>query len=169
MKIFNRIGFILTLVILLSSSSVAFAKYYKDNKVTLRDLKGVGVLIEYLKPEIRKDGLTEGQIKTDVTLKLKSAGIKVLSDEESKTSSGKPFLYVNANIAKLSNNKSYVYSISAELKQTVRLRRDITISSSAITWGSGSVGMAFDINFIRTSIKDLIDDFINAYLTVNRK
>lgn len=168
MKTYNRIGFILILI-MLSTSSFVFAKYYSDNKETLRGLKGVFVLIEPLKPEIEKDGLTESQIQTDVELKLRLAGIKVLSKEEQVMSPGSPYLYVIPHIRKMDYNRGYLYTISVEFCQKVYLERDLKISSVATTWSTGCLGTDPDLNSIRTVIKDQVDIFINDYLAVNPK
>jgi len=169
MKTYSRIGFILILVMLLTSSSFAFAEYYTDQKETLRGLTGVFVLIENLDPEIEKDGLTRSQIRTDVELKLRLAGIKVLSKEERLKSPGMPYLYVHTNIFKMEDIIGYVYSISVLLTQTVLLERDMKNSSFADTWKTAYVGITSDLENIRMKIKGRVDKFINDYLAVNPK
>src|SRR4030042_2259715 len=50
----------------------------------LRGIKGLLVVVEKINPEIEKDGLTENQNQTDVELKLRMAGLNVLTSEERK-------------------------------------------------------------------------------------
>ena len=50
---------------------------------SLCGLEGVGVVIEGLPGETTQAGLTENQLKTDIELKLRLAGIKVLNQDSS--------------------------------------------------------------------------------------
>ena len=137
---------------------------------SLRGIKGVNVLIELLNPDIEKDGLKKEQIKTDVELKLRLAGIKVLNEEELLNEPGQPYLHVNVN-----SNKSelgfYSFSITIELNQLVLLIRDLDTIFTACTWSTKTVGFAGveKVGQIRDYIKDDVDLFINDYLFVNPK
>lgn len=55
--------------------------------------------------------------------------------------------------------------------QRVSLKRDSQISINAVTWNVESVGIAGsdNLNDVRDRIKDRVDQFINAYLSVNPK
>ena len=59
------------------------------DRKSLRGLKGIAVVVEALQPEAERDGLTKSQIKTDIELKLRQAGIHVLTTEESFKTPGK--------------------------------------------------------------------------------
>ncbi|GAI14126.1 unnamed protein product [marine sediment metagenome] len=140
---------------------------------TLKGIKGVYVVIETLKPEIEADGLEESQIQTDVELKLRLAGIKVLTEEEMFKEPGMPYLCVNVNAFKNDILRIYAYNISIELGQLVYLERDIGIGIKhyGITWEISVIGVIREKNVdsIRDSVKNLIDKFINDYLSVNPK
>jgi hypothetical protein len=128
------------------------------------------VVVENLdNPDAEKDGLTRDQIQTDVELHLRLAGIKVLTMEQRQATPGMPYLYVNLNTVK--NRETYSFSIEITLRQRVNLRRDPNISVAAATWDVrriGTVGSA-DLNHVRDDIKDDVDKFINAWLSVNPK
>lgn len=68
-------------------------------------------------------------------------------------------------------NGSAVYAILVELKQHVSLIRDGSLVRGATTWDTVIVGMVPTSNIqpIRFDIKDKVDKFINAYLSVNPK
>jgi hypothetical protein len=121
-----------------------------------------------LGPEIERAGFTKDQIQTDAELKLRMAGIKVLSREERLKEPGMPFLYVNASVV-LRSSPSFVYHIEIYLGQKVILVRDVKTVSVGYTWSTGSVGITPNPQYIRDKIKDLVDIFINAYLSVNPK
>lgn len=139
---------------------------------SLRGLQGVNVIIESLSSEAEQAGLNRTAIQTDVELKLRLAGIKVLSEEESLKQRGYPYLYVNAIVGLGKNTPGLAfYAIRCALKQDVTLTRDDSISTIATTWDTGASGLvgASNLQNIRGGIKDLVDEFINAYLSVNPK
>lgn len=172
---YQRIALILGFVMVFALakwSPFVFAGDDKFSRLTLRGLKGVYVLVEDLKAEIEQGGLSGTQIQTDVELKLRMAGIKVLSKEEAVDAPGRPFLYVHVNAFKAKSWGAYVYSTRVELHQDVYLVRtapDFT-KYSVCTWSISYVGgITPELGDIRASVKDTVDIFINAYLSVNPK
>ena len=153
----------------LHSSKPAFAQDDESNRQTLHGLRGVQVVIEFPKPEITGDGLTEGQLRNDTELKLQKAGIKVLSERENQMTPGRPAIYLNMNILKYRHFPVYVYKNSVELVQDVYLVRARNIKMGAVTWSISTTGLAPKLEDIRTSMEDLMDNFIKAYLSVNPK
>ena len=164
MKHCKRICSALVIVVaLIFMASVVYA-----DSETLRGLKGINVLVEGLGPETESTGLTEQQIQTDVELKFRMAGIKVLTGEERFTELGSPYLYVNLTAMKL-RSRSYTYSIYISLNQEALIVRNNVKDYSATTWNRRGMGTANSSTTIRNHIKDLVDEFINAYLSVNPK
>jgi hypothetical protein len=137
---------------------------------SLRGLTGVNVLVEDLPTEIKKElPFDENQISVDVELKLRMAGIKVLSEEERIKTPGMPYLYVNQYIKRLLNMPIFYFHIKIGLKQMVYLERNPNISSIGTTWETGTTGFVGEdvVSKIRDIIKDYLDIFINDYLSVN--
>jgi hypothetical protein len=169
MKACWRISFLLALSAFLTSvNTLAFAADEELSRATLRGLKGVYVAVEDLDPEIERDGLTRSQIQTDVKLKLRQAGIKVLSEEEWKREKGSPYLYVNAHIMKVMNGV-YIFNITTEFIQEVHLVRNSDIKAPAAIWSAEILGISDHVTEIRDPAKDRVDKFIDAYLSVNPK
>jgi len=143
-----------------------------SNRATLRGLKGVGVLVEKLPPEIEQEGLKRDQLQMDVESKLRTAGIKVLTREEALNTPGEPFLYINinVNIAKTESD-IYPYSIDLLLIQKVSLLRDPKLTSYAITWSTGGVGSIGKtiVRELGESVEAMVDGFVKAYLDENPK
>jgi hypothetical protein len=141
-------------------------------RLPLVGLRGVSVLVETVAPEAEKDGLPRATLHTDVELKLRQAGILVLSRAERDTTPGLPYLYLNVNILK-SQSGLYVYDVGLFLKQTVLLERaPKTRIIGATTWQSAGVtGTANPNNLdrVRQKVRDSVDEFINAYLAANPK
>jgi hypothetical protein len=159
---------IITVAFLFCSSLMAQSDDETSRK-SLKGLTGVAVVVEDLQPDAEKSGLSGDQIQTDVELRLRLAGIKVLTQEQMLASPGTPFLEVNLNT--LTRQETYSYSLEVRLHQGVSLERNPRISLPAVTWEAGAVGFAelTKSDQIRNHIKDYVDKFINAWLSVNPK
>jgi hypothetical protein len=82
-----------------------------------------------------------------------------------------PYLYLRVGTTK-NETGLYAYDIDLELRQAVRLTRNPAITSSATTWRApGWVGIVRDRNLskVREGIRDVVDEFLNAYLAANPK
>ena len=164
MKKYKRSIFIMVLMLVLSTS--VFAGDIKSDRETLKNLKGVHVHVQDLNQDIEQAGLSKNQIRTDVELKLRLAGIKVLTLLEHYEGKGAPYLHIYLDSHKTEKG-GFVYSLSFGIIQEVRLVRNNTITD-AITWSISGVGYN-NIEGIRAHIKDRADKFINDYLSVNPK
>lgn len=156
-------------VVLLLAASAATAGDDEFSRRSLKGLAGVYVMVEPLGAEAERNGLNKTSVQTDAELKLRQAGITVLTQAESHKTPGSPALYINVNIF---GGPLYAFSIGMELYQDVRLDRDpSTWIPGATTWSVTAVGIVSRENFrnIRDYIKDRVDEFINAYLSVNPK
>lgn len=152
--------------------AVAVAADNETQRRTLAGLQGIYVTIETLNPEVERDGLSESAIKTDVELKLRQAGIRILTREQWLGTPGKPWLYLNVSVLKSPWSGEYVYGIELKLIQEVTLTRVPRTMTDASTWEArGSVGIAGQARLldIRNFVRDMVDQFINAYLAVNPK
>ena len=152
--------------------SPAFAIDSKSNRATLRGLGGFAVLVEQLSPEVEREGLIKNQLQNEAELKLRMAGIKVLTKEECLKTPGEPYLYVNinVNIAKTESDV-YPYSIDVLLIQKVSLLRDPKQTTYAVTWSTGGVGSIGKpiLSQLQNSVEEILDVFMKAYLSENQK
>ena len=174
MNAYKPIIFVAAMVLsFLGSNTGLFA----SDPDVLYSLRGVGLAVETIRPEIEKDGLTQTQLKMDVEQMLRSAGINVLSEEEKEKSRGKEYLYVNVQVSKTSQD-SYVCLVQVQLKElinTVRYRLPALPAAfipptQAITWHStGAMGLTRDLSNVKQAVKDGVNEFIQAYLASNLK
>jgi len=154
----------------------------KAQKLTLQGLHGVQVLVEQISPEMESDGLTRNQIQTDVELRLRKAGISVLTDKQSMAAPGAPYLYINVQSLKTKASSAcqgYVYNLEVSLHQDVKIDRaviptlpDYRYQASGVsTWRRALIGIVpiNQIAVIRGDIADLVDQFMNDYLAANSK
>lgn len=167
-----RIRFLFGVIALLFTWSASLAVSIAESigHESLRGLQGVMVVVEKIQPEAERDGLTKSQLQVGVELELRKSGIKVLTKEERLSTPGGPYLYVNVNLRK-SSVGVYGISIKVELYQELILSRDPSIITLAATWHTGYAGIVGVMNLrnVYDVTKDLIDIFINDYLSVNPK
>ncbi len=103
-------------------------------------------------------------IQTDVELRLRMAGIRVLTAQPSNT----PRLVVGA----FWNDNKSAFLIHVTLVETVLLARNPGIKVEATTWqkvGGGGGSQYLDISSIRSIIKDAMDELLNQWLASNPK
>jgi hypothetical protein len=160
----------------------AFTASAQDNpnldRLTLKGIKGVRVYAGVAKA-IEEAGLRTEVVKTDTELRLRRAAIRVLdTDAEFASTPGSPMLVVA--VEGVSKKGVYGFDISVSLSQSVTLERDPSLKPlgefrgatfSADTWITSVVGVTESnpSEDVRSATKDLVDQFINAYLSANKK
>ena len=158
-----------------------------ESRETLCSVSALYVVIDGVTPELEQNGLSAKQLKRDVELQLKKAGIQVMSTQE-KGESVKAFpagLYVRINTLKSTVLKSeydidyYAITISVELIQRCLPLTKINIDPSyvsshstlACTWSTNNIYLAGEERLIdiRDCVQELVGHFIDAYVSVNPK
>jgi hypothetical protein len=181
----NRFSSLLVVVVMgmilsfaTKQASPAFASAVDDDKYsrsTLRGLDGVYLVVEPLSPEVESLGLSTAVLKRDAQLKLRMAGIKVLSRREWMQTRGGPVCYIEANIVndvvleKSLGVELFAYNIRIEFNQDVVLVRDTTTKTLSPTWSTSYLGVTNSLARIRGKVKDMIESFIAAYIEANPK
>ena len=149
---------------------------------SLTGLQGILVTILPINPDAERNGLKREQILIDVELRLRKAGIKILTDREISETRDFPYLQVNINAVKGKNSEPYSYDIKVELyKQDILNPEDVEEANGDMgfamlfpikIWSSGLTGSipSGDLkNSVQKYIDDLVDKFINAYRAANPK
>lgn len=163
---------------LMALAGLPFASAVEDDehaRSTLQGLSGVYVAVEALDPDIQNDGLTKATLRADAELRLRMAGIKVLSREEWAKTQGGPVCYIDVSIVKdaaltdVLDFDLYAFEVSVELHQDVALVRDMAVMVLSPTWSTSYVGFTNALPRIRTKVTELVERFINAYQAVNPK
>jgi len=161
------------LFVFLSSATILFGMDNEATRRSLGGLAGVRVVVEPFAPEAEMQGLTITAVRTDAELRLRRAGIRVLTEEEFNESTGVPFLELAAAISVESSVRCGV-SEFVNFRQNALLERDRRIFAfAAVTWSVETVNNACRpsavARFVRDGFNDLVDQFVNAYLATNPK
>ena len=162
--VFRRIVLTVTLLLL---TTPAWGADTPVERNTLKGITEVTVDVSPIKSEAERDGLRRSQVQTDVELRLRHSGIKVVPPSNLAV----PCVFVRIHTLTLKEHRAYVYSIQLELYQGVSLQRDPLILSHTATWSHSIVGLvgAERVFTVRSDVDNLVDTFINAYLEQNPK
>src|SRR5437660_9386418 len=107
-------------------------------RATLRGLRGVGVLVAPLDPEVERAGLTTLQLQTAVEGQLRKGGIPVFTTEERVSVPGKPVVDVHVHVV-LRSYALVTYCIQVALHQQASLETDASLATVS-TWSVGLQG-----------------------------
>jgi len=143
-----------------------------DKRDTLRGLKEISVLVEYLPDDIEREGLNREHLQRDIEVRLRQAGLHVLTISEVANLPGAPYLYVAVYPIIGPSINVNTYAVALTLKQLVQLSRNPSTELFATTWegpihlSSLSDSRVLDI---RSRIFDAVGRFIVDYRDVNSK
>jgi len=137
------------------------------NRKAFEGLPALGVDVLVYPPEAQREGFPAETFKTDVQLRLRQNGLRVLEDFELEPHS--PLLKVS--ILLLKREGGYVYRFDIELSERVALVRKPAGVLLATTWHDGAVGITGKDRYsaVRDGVREYLDRFINQYLAANPK
>ena len=150
--------------------SIAFAQVSDAiSAASLSGLTAFNVSIGDLSTEVRQDGLKAEQVRSDIELKLRAAGIKIIPQSTWIDTVGAGELYVEASALKHAGGQ-YSYCIQVRVIQRVSLLTKPTHETLAATWSTsvmGVVGSSGVATKIRGEVGAETDRFVTSYLSAN--
>jgi len=158
---------------LLSLALTTIALFASDTPAARQSLKGLtgfAVVVEDVGSK-KTAGVDPAKIKANVEAKLKTAGIKTMSNDEALKAPGSPHLSVNLDSI-TAKDGTVSFELTLEVLQACTLARDSSMKVPACnTWSRGKVGRANSgiPAFIDTQIASEVDAFLRAYAEVNPK
>ena len=164
-----RVLILLTLTLYWPTLGYSFTA---DKRDTLRGLKEISVLVEYLPDDVEREGLNREHLQRDIEVRLRQAGLHVLTISEVANLPGAPYLYVAVYPIIGPSINVNTYAVALTLKQLVQLSRNPSTELFATTWegpihlSSLSDSRVLDI---RSRIFDAVGRFIVDYRDVNSK
>jgi len=136
-------------------------------RATLTGLTSMSVVVEGLPPVAEKNGLTTAALQSEVTRRLRQAGISIIEDADA-------YLYVHVTVADAGAALPLPYLVDVSLMQEVTLPRGLKTRTplQCPTWGLNRLGLAGP-TIVRSAVTDrvteFVDQFIAAYRSVNPK
>ena len=176
MKAYERAGLILAMVMILTlvnvHTGVVLAVDNEVTRSTLAGLKGIYLQVPSLSSQTEELGLTARQIQRAAEKQLDRAGIPLLSDTEYdrlRYSRRYPLarLEILVSAYQLKELNLIIYNVTVQTRQTVYLARKPVVRMVASTWSKQEFGHSVNLDIVRGKIQGLLDDFIDAYLSVN--
>jgi hypothetical protein len=134
----------------------------------LLGLKALYVLVENPSQEAKRINLTTEDMQRVVETKLKMAGIKVLSTEESLRAAGAPFMSVNIGIR--SRDAILFGDITIGVYELACLQSDTTNCGGFITWQTSGIftTKAKDAApWLQDKLNETMDIFLHDYFAAN--
>jgi hypothetical protein len=134
------------------------------DRVSLKGLKSVYVIVEDLPGELQEKGPFKARIQAIMEEKVKQAGLILLSREAWRNTPGTPLLYANVNLSKAKTKDGVrACSINLCLAQRANMERDPTLRTLARTWQAGIVGQVgeADLEVVVSQVGTLVDYFLS--------
>ena len=166
-----RLRVLMLLGLTLCWPTVGFG-FTADKRDTLRGLKEISVLVEYLPDDVEREGLNREHLQRDIEVRLRQAGLHVLTISEVANLPGAPYLYVAVYPIIGPSINVNTYAVALTLKQLVQLSRNPSTELFATTWeGPIHFSSLSDLRVldIRSRIFDAVGRFIVDYRDVNSK
>ena len=140
---------------------------------SLIGLRGVGVVVEEVRPYLTDHNLASATIETTVTLRLRQEGIRVLSDDEMLADEHHSYLYVRLSCACEGTDLAVPVALDVQLWQEVQLIGKLSRPVSGCTWYAASRVGYYGLNKLddgaRGMLRDELDEFVNAWLATHPK
>lgn len=140
------------------------------DRVSLKGLKSVYVIVEDLPAELKEDRPLKARIQAVMEEKVKQAGLVLLTREAWRNTPGTPLLYANINLSKAKTKEGVrACSINLCLAQRANLEREPAIRSLARTWQAGIVGLVSDtdVEVVVSQVGALVDYFLSEVRAVS--
>ncbi len=98
------------------------------------------IVVNSLHEDARKNGLSEAALRAIAESKLRTAGLRVLSNDEYQSeSSVHPYILISLNVLVNSQGESYIFSVAVSARRMIRspLNKEFV---PAVLWEAGGLG-----------------------------
>lgn len=148
----------------LHAAQVAPATLQRDS---LRAVGPLQVMVEKLDSDIeRRSLLTASRIQVDAARRLAASGVPVISPEWGMSQAAVGFLYIKLSLAEV-RDFFYAYALEVSFRQPVQLVRRPRTELIAPTWIRTRLGTTAALQSLRSTVDDLVDDFVRDYVMAN--
>lgn len=162
-----------TLIILLSTifsvSNLIELKGQYSGAYGIESLSGLeGVAYEI--SEIDSNFIKQSFLTADTAIKLKRAGIKILTQKAMIENDRQPLLFIQITFLPLHEIDIFFFTIEVDLNQRVVLAGDESLQIGATTWSTSILGNSTSLELqknVQDALAELLDIFIEEYSLMN--
>lgn len=169
----HRVAWAPILLVLGLLATFAWAIDTPNERITLVDLTGVHLVFDEIGQEGEQHGVSRARLQPEVERLLRRAGLRVQTPTEALLSVGRPTLHLRVSVLRVPDAADFhVYSVDLALRQQVRLVRDRTIESYAVTWSEHrAVGAARadQLGVVRNVLIEKVEEFVTAWRVSNQE
>lgn len=162
----------LILAAIIGTGLPALAQDQESEDTSMRGLPGIYVFVDKIPASLNSGGALDVELESQVEVRLKRAGIKILERPEALAHAGKPFLFIQVRGAKVSDQPVYSLVVIGGLVQRVALERDPSLTCFARTWMISSFNSPREQELkaqIFASVAQVADEFAKSYRQANPK
>lgn len=159
----------MTLLAALAAVRPAGAQVTTDT-LSFFELPGVFVLVSGVDASLEEYGLYADSLRALLEAKFADAGIRLLTEDQWKTTLGNPMAFLDVTLTTLSGF-NYMYRMQLELRQMTVLARDSTIPVFVPTWKSDeTMGIVprSRLSTLDQYVRVAADRFIDAFVKAGR-
>ncbi len=141
-----------------------------DSKAVMKHLPGVAIVVENLDKDALDTGLNTEILEKYTELKLKAAGVKVLTPKESLALPDQPYIYLRLTVVKIPKSTVMIYTFDVKLDETLRRESDHTLITGSTVWSQQYTGAVTSKVFpkaVHDVLRDFLIQFAKAYHTEN--
>jgi len=153
------------MLLIAADSLPGSAQDNEQSRASLKDMDAVAVLVtvEGATDVTNTLGLTKEAIQTRTEVRLQVEGMRVVTPKDASQPPGMPTLHIDLSMT------DRAARIDVELRQNVRLERNGQPAIVVITWRTGGLLANPTDQSIRNGIELKVDEFLNAWHSVNPK
>lgn len=158
-------------VLVLTLQSIATAQPKPD---PLGGVRKVTVLVLFGPTGTPPNGISEGRLQTILELRLRTAGLRVLTrEEDNKDPDINPYVYLEVATLETSNQAGTVIGYAHRLDLSARVFASVPFNRARapmVLWSNGLIAVADRLSAaadIERIVNNLADEFLNAWLKAN--
>jgi len=139
---------------------------------TLAGLEGVHVAIGLQSEDVRVAGLSKERLQTALELRLRTAGIRLLTQEEMSARPEVPLLALNVHVIEASPPGAVAYTVDLEMCVQVKPKHGkLDEIRQAVIWRTDLLGYKVETaaDRITSYVREMADSFANDFLKANPK
>ena len=160
--------------VLIVASICSNLSYGQSKSNRLERVSKVTTLVNYIATGQPPNGITEDRLRTVLELKLRSAGLRVLSGDEDRIDPDQnPYIYLEVSTLQTTNKTGVVIGWSYAVRLSARIFGNVPINRSRAPielWSDSTMGVSGQESAAletERAVVELSESLLNAWLAAN--